>query len=231
MKMNKLALACGVAILGMSSVAQAELSATITAASNYLFRGVTASGDDAVVQGSVDYAHESGIYAGTWVSTLGGGNSGEEYDLYIGYGGEVNEVGYDINVTRIGYTQCSDCDYYELIGSLSYKWFTAGFAWTFESDVDEVAGQADPFIEDDVYYYLTGEYEFMPTWTASATIGHFDFDDDGDAGQDLDYDHFALYVTKSAGDFGDFSLGYEYTDTNDTWNSRDTVVASWSKTF
>ena len=45
MKMNKLALACGVAMLGLSTVAAAEVSMNIGATSNYVFRGVTLSGD------------------------------------------------------------------------------------------------------------------------------------------------------------------------------------------
>jgi uncharacterized protein (TIGR02001 family) len=45
-------------------------SANIGAVSNYMWRGVTQTGDQAAVQGGIDVAHESGFYAGTWLSNV-----------------------------------------------------------------------------------------------------------------------------------------------------------------
>ena len=64
MKMNRLAMPMGVAVLGLGSVAQAGLSATIGATSNYLWPGVTQTNDKAVISGGIDYDAESGVYAG-----------------------------------------------------------------------------------------------------------------------------------------------------------------------
>ncbi|NBC48610.1 MAG: hypothetical protein GVY22_11580 [Gammaproteobacteria bacterium] len=46
------------------------LSANIGAVSNYIWRGVTQTGDQAAIQGGIDVAHESGFYAGTWASNI-----------------------------------------------------------------------------------------------------------------------------------------------------------------
>ncbi|MGB5832339.1 MAG: TorF family putative porin [Thiohalocapsa sp.] len=45
-------------------------SANIGAVSNYIWRGVTQTGDQAAIQGGLDVAHESGFYAGTWISNV-----------------------------------------------------------------------------------------------------------------------------------------------------------------
>jgi uncharacterized protein (TIGR02001 family) len=47
-----------------------SFSANIGAVSNYIWRGVTQTGDQAAVQGGIDVAHESGFYAGTWISNV-----------------------------------------------------------------------------------------------------------------------------------------------------------------
>jgi len=47
-----------------------SFSANIGAVSNYVWRGVTQTGDQPAVQGGLDVAHESGFYAGTWVSNV-----------------------------------------------------------------------------------------------------------------------------------------------------------------
>lgn len=69
--MKKLVIAM---LLMVSSYAQAQTSATVTAASNYIWRGISFSslGADAskgapVIQGSFDYAHSSGFGAGLFV--------------------------------------------------------------------------------------------------------------------------------------------------------------------
>jgi uncharacterized protein (TIGR02001 family) len=47
-----------------------SFSANIGAVSNYIWRGVTQTGDQAAIQGGLDVGHESGFYAGTWASNI-----------------------------------------------------------------------------------------------------------------------------------------------------------------
>ncbi|MFP5304085.1 TorF family putative porin, partial [Cobetia sp. SIMBA_158] len=51
-----------------STAVNAEVSANVAATSNYLWRGQEQTGGDAAISGGIDYADESGFYAGTWVS-------------------------------------------------------------------------------------------------------------------------------------------------------------------
>ena len=55
-----------------SSVAMAESnwSANIGVTSNYMWRGVTQTTDQAAIQGGIDYENPNGFYAGTWMSNV-----------------------------------------------------------------------------------------------------------------------------------------------------------------
>ena len=78
-----------------TTTTQAEVSASAGVASSYLWRGQNLSNGAAVVSGSLDYGHESGAYAGAWVSS-GDAALGTEYDLYVGFAGEAGDLSYDV---------------------------------------------------------------------------------------------------------------------------------------
>jgi len=224
MKMHKIAMAVSVAVLGLSGVAQAELSANVGATSNYIWRGVSQTGDNAAISGGIDYAHDSGLYAGTWVSTLGNGN-GEELDLYGGFGGEMSSVGYDVGVIYYAYPSLNDSNFAELYGSASLSNFTVGLNYT-------VSGQNDggTFDDGDLYYYASASFDLDDGWSVGGTIGHYSFDKVSSA----DYSHVQLDVTKSAGDYGDvtFSLSDVFDeDTAGTYDNDLIPMISWSKSF
>ena len=48
----------------------AELSATVTATTDYDFRGITQTAQDPAIQGSIDLATDPGFYAGVWASNV-----------------------------------------------------------------------------------------------------------------------------------------------------------------
>src|SRR4029453_9109672 len=84
-------LAIAAVLLMASGAANAQFSATVTAVSDYDFRGVSLSGTDPALQGSVDWAHESGFYGGLWAGSsldFGPGSDADyETDLYFGITG------------------------------------------------------------------------------------------------------------------------------------------------
>ena len=87
MKMKKslyqaIALSTG---LLLSGSALAEVTGNIGATSNYLWRGTTQTSNEAAIQGGLDYAHDSGFYAGTWASNVDfGDETSYELDFYGG---------------------------------------------------------------------------------------------------------------------------------------------------
>lgn len=46
------------------------VTANVTVASNYIYRGLTQSNNKPAIQGGFDYAHESGFYIGNWNSSI-----------------------------------------------------------------------------------------------------------------------------------------------------------------
>jgi len=87
-----------------TQAAHAEVSASAAVASSYLWRGQNLSAGAAVVSGSLDYANESGLYAGVWTSS-GDSSLGTETDLYVGFAGEAGAVGFDIGYVTYLYTE------------------------------------------------------------------------------------------------------------------------------
>ncbi len=223
-----------------SSAAIAEVTANIGATSNYIWRGVTQSDDGTAVSGGVDYAHDSGFYAGTWVLTVDFGDTSDnneyEQDLYLGFGGEVGDFGYDLGVTNYMYPLTDDADFTELYLSGSIANFSAGLAYTVASDIDDESGTPETFIEGDLYYYADAAFELPQDFGLGLTVGHYAFDDDGEADADLDYSHYQIALSKSAGDMGEFTLALDKNDIDGTSASGKEfddprVSVSWTKTF
>ena len=231
------------ALFASAGVAQAELSANIATVSNYYFRGVTQTDDKAAIQGGIDYSHESGLYAGTWLSNVDfGGKEDAEVDLYAGFGNDIGDTGISYDVGTIYYwypgaggdADGGDIDYAELYGSMGWKWVTGSIAYTYWGELDS-DNSPRQFDSGDVYYNLSvdpgWDYEgFAP----SAFIGAYSFDDDGDGpGTDFNYTHWGISIAKDAGDFGSVSVNYEQIDDANDTSSDDNpnFWIGWAKDF
>jgi uncharacterized protein (TIGR02001 family) len=221
MKKTLISMACAAAMA--APAAQAELSANIGVTSDYLWRGVTQNDHEAAVSGGVDYAHPSGFYTGVWTSTLGG--SAQEVDAYLGFSGEYNDLGYDVGYIYYYYTNTDDADFSEIYGSLSWKWLSGGINYT----VDGQAPEGSQFVQGDIYYFASAAFDLetvtpeLNGWGVAFTVGYYDFD----VNNDVDYTQLQMDVTKSAGDFGDFTL----TLANEDYTDDTSFAVSWSKTF
>ena len=114
-----------------STAVNAEVSANVAATSNYLWRGQEQTGGDAAISGGIDYADESGFYAGTWVSNASWADEMTyELDFYAGFGGDISEgVSYDVGYIYYAYPDAAssaDADFSEIYGSISVEGFTFG---------------------------------------------------------------------------------------------------------
>ena len=94
----------GLALWAVAARAQDEpssdiaVSGSVTLVSDYRFRGVSQTGGDPAVQGTLDVEHASGFYVGLWASSVSFDKFGPaaerlygdvELDLYGGWSGEV----------------------------------------------------------------------------------------------------------------------------------------------
>jgi len=172
-------------------------SATLT--SDYRFRGVSQTDEGMAIQGGFTIAHESGLYVGTWGSSLAGwgtfGGANMELDLIAGYAFSAGNANFDLGLTWFMYPEGADTsDFAELYASVSGDIgplsLTAGVAYT---PSQEALGKAfltgaaaadgipdDPGDkEDNLYLYGDAAYGISGTpVTLNAHIGY----SDGNAG-------------------------------------------------
>ncbi len=193
---KSIVLATAVASVLTSGIAAADLTANAGAFSNYIFRGTTYSGDSAVVQGGIDWSNDSGIYAGTWVSTLGAaGLGGNEIDFYAGYAGEAGSLGYDVGVLTYQYTSTPEFNYTEAYISGTMSIITVGLNYT----VDAASGNKDAaFDSGDIYVYGSADFAAGP-FDTSLYAGSYQFTNDGKFGNgDISYNHFGASLSKDS---------------------------------
>ena len=80
-----------------------DVSANVSFASDYIWRGMTQS-DGPAIQGGFDYAAENGFYAGIWGSNVNfNDGAGSELDYYFGYGFDAGSIGVDIGYLAYEY--------------------------------------------------------------------------------------------------------------------------------
>ena len=114
----------------MSAAAvHADVTGTVTLTSDYDFRGFTQTKQDPAIQGSIDYTHSSGFYAGAWASNVDFGNCCDEnveLDIYAGWrGGET--IAWDLGAIYYTYPGADNIDFPEIYASATWKVITGKF--------------------------------------------------------------------------------------------------------
>jgi uncharacterized protein (TIGR02001 family) len=195
---------------GFSQVASAEVTANVAVTNNYLWRGLEQTGGSAAVSGGIDYANESGFYAGTWASNASWGASEDgtmstELDLYFGFGGDISDnVSYDLGYVYYAYPDASgsaeESDFSEIYASLSTGGFTFGVAVLADS---EAGGDGAEF-GDSVYASIDYAVEIASCAELAFHVGDYsgDFSTESvDFGASVSKDGFTFGVSKT--DFED----------------------------
>ncbi|PKG99937.1 TorF family putative porin [Paraglaciecola sp. MB-3u-78] len=224
LKISALAAAV-LAASSVSHVALADVESNFGATSNYLWRGVTQSGNAPSLSGGIDYSDESGFYAGTWVGTIDwtdetSDDKGAEVDFYAGFGGEAGDFGYDVGYIYYYYpaTGYEDSNFGEIYLNGSFGDLGFGVAYTINSDADDDV----PFGTGDLYYNVSYGFDLSNDYSLGLTYGYYDFDTPT---SDSDYGHFQVDLGK-----GDFTLTISKADKES--GSDDTNFAvSWGTAF
>jgi uncharacterized protein (TIGR02001 family) len=158
-----------------------SLSANVTLATQYRYRGANLSGDQVALQGGVDIDHASGFYIGVWGSQLDNrttGYGGVELDIYGGYSTRLME-GLTADFGVIAYTfpdaPVDGLNFVELYSSLAFSLgpatAKAGVAWDPGANGFAFAG----LVRDNLYVY-TDVSVGIPL-TPMTLIGHFGYTD------------------------------------------------------
>lgn len=208
--------------------------------SQYIFRGLTQTGEKPALQGGVDYSHASGFYLGAWASNVSWledagpagasayDNSSLEIDVYGGYRNTIGEtgIGYDIGLLQYIYpgdnkrNWIEDAETTEIYGALSWKWLQAKYSHIVSSDAWGTKDGRGTFYAELNANVPLGESGF----TVNAHVGRQEFDG-GANGVDNDkaftYSDWKLGLTKSFS--GGVNVGAYYTDTDadkTNWTDR-----------
>jgi uncharacterized protein (TIGR02001 family) len=201
--------------LAVSGAASAgEWSSTITAISDYDFRGVSLSAKDPALQASVDWAADNGFYAGAWASNLDYGSEYDgnlELDLYAGYAGETGTgLGYDAGLVYYTYpgssssaTQSKIEAYPEVYVGLSYGMFEVK-QWVADY----------PGSSNDIGLYTEASVTFEPAENFS--IGLHAGYSYGDYFKNVEYLDYSVSLGYTLGNFG---LELKYVDNDISRNS------------
>ena len=228
-KLKQLAVALPFALL--STTVSANWSTTITAASDYTFNGVTQTDNDPAIQASLDYAFDSGVYAGAWASNVDFGDDTDfELDAYLGkYVQLTDTVSADYGIAYYTYQgNNSDGNYAEAYTKFGYASEYGQTELNFWYSWDYFGTDAGHVIS-----MIAHTFEIAPNHAIRAS---FDISNslDGekwawDVNQKKSYKHYRLAYQTSYEDFGieiaaeDTSLDYDYAD--------ERIVLAISRTF
>lgn len=202
-------------VLAEEAAATSPISANVTLASEYVYRGISQTREKLAIQGGFDYAHSSGLYIGTWGSNISwledagaGASSSMELDIYGGYKGKVNDdLSYDVGYLRYQYPGSYPAGFVspntdELYAAGTYKMFTLKYSHS----ISNLFGYADS--KGSGYLDASASFELMSGLTLGVHAGHQKIKN----WSDFSYTDYKIGLTK---DFGaGLSVTGAYIDTN-----------------
>lgn len=222
-----------------------NVAGSVVIVNDYLFRGLSQTNQKPALQPGIEYDHASGWYVGAWgsniswlsdVSTSAAPlSSSVELDFYAGYRGSFNaDWTYDAGLYGYyypgsypaGFTRPYTTEAYALLG-----W--KGLTLKYSHALTNLFGFADSKNSD--YVDLSWNYEFTPSWTLAAHVGHQDVSNNSG----FAYFDWKVGVTKAFSSGYSLALGYYgtnaarsgYTNGHDHYVGRATGVLSLGKSF
>jgi uncharacterized protein (TIGR02001 family) len=213
-----------------------EVSFNAALTSDYRYRGVSQSRLKPAVSAGADYTNNpTGLYAGTWLSTIkwvkdGGGDSSVEWDIYGGKRGEiVPGVSYDVGGLYYFYPSnglATSANTFEVYGQVGYG---PGYI-KYSHAVTNLFGFADS--KNSGYLDLGANFDVNPGLVLNLHVGH----------QSVKHNDAASYTDYKVGltkDFGVVSVALAIIGANnDTYVApngknlaRTSAVLTVSKTF
>jgi uncharacterized protein (TIGR02001 family) len=177
-------LATGALSLMISSVSFAQtkapepdytLTGNLTAITDYRYRGISQTRLRPALQGTIDFAHKSGFYAGAFLTNIkwirdAGGKANVELDLYGGYKGTIVEgLGYDVGILQYVYPSNRlnpNANTTEVYGGLTYK----EYSLKYYNSVTNIFGFANS--KNSGYLDFTATFDLGAGWGVVGHIGH-----------------------------------------------------------
>lgn len=172
-----------------------NLSATLGATSDYRFRGISKTDENPAVQGSLDWAHDSGVYLGVWGSNVDFFDANVEIDAYGGYTFASNGYNFDLGAIYYWHPDADDSLDYDFVEAKAAVSRDLGFA----TGTAALNFSPDYFASSGPSTYVSAGLD-VPVMDTGFTVN-------GGAGYQWIDDETAF----GAPDYADWSLGASYT--------------------
>ncbi|MEK6770945.1 MAG: TorF family putative porin [Pseudomonadota bacterium] len=202
---------------------KSPFSTNVALTSNYVWRGVSQTAENMAIQGGIDYAHvggakghegPSGFYLGAWGSNVNFGNdavtsangdgASMELDLYGGYKFKAGPLDLDVGFINYRYPGAASSlkyDFTEIYVGAGYGPFTAKFYNA--SNYQGVTSQSGTYLD------LGAEFD-LKVAKLTLHVGK----SGGDGVQFAFGKKYTDYKVGLSKEFGGFTFGVAYTDTN-----------------
>jgi len=200
-------------LLAPISFADDAISANVTLATDYVWRGVSQTDENPAIQGGLDYSADNGFYIGTWGSNVDFGSvENLELDIYAGWATEFESgLGLDIGfIQYLYFDDAGDVDFNEIYAGLSY----ADFSGKLSYDIDN----------ESTYIEVAYDVALPNDFGLGLHVGNYSFDGGGD------YTDYSVSFSKSYAGL-DYGLAYYDTDIDNVDIADGRVVFSVSKSF
>lgn len=250
--MKKTILATAIALTSVTGFAAAEeaaspLSFNAAVVTDYRYRGLAQTRFDPAIQVGADYGHDSGLYAGTWVTNVSWikdgvhaagqlGKGDVEWDLYAGYSTEIG-AGFSMDIGGLYYyypgnnndVVGKNANTFEVYAGLGY----GPVSLKYSHATTNLFGAANS--KNSGYVDLSGEFDIGANVSIGAHVG-YQLVKNG-----TNYVDWKLGVSRTFDALNGLAIGLDYVGTNvkkgtlltpDGKNmGRDGVVVSLSKSF
>jgi len=190
------------------------VTANVALTTNYVWRGITQTAENPAMQGGFDFASKGGFYLGTWgsnvnfgsdaVTSSDGDGASMELDIYGGYKFKAGPLGMDVGFINYRYPGANSIrkyDFTEVYVGAGYGPFTA--------KLHRASNYQGTTTNSGTYLDLGAEFD-LKVAKLTLHVGK----SGGQGVQDVfgkKYTDYKIGLTK---EFGGFTFGVAYTDTN-----------------
>jgi uncharacterized protein (TIGR02001 family) len=227
------------------------LSYNIGAVSDYRFRGISQTSKKPAIQGGVDFALKSGLYAGAWASNVNwvkdfnGATKGSlELDLFGGYKGEIaKDLSFDVGLITYQYPGnnsgaagtpgaggFSNANTNEIYGGLTYGMFSAKYSRSLGDFLGNKNTSGSGYLELSAAVDLGNGYTLTPhlgrqvvTNTSAANYTDYALTIGKDLGNGISLSGAVMGTNAKSGGF--------YTDINNKFIANGTLVIGAKYSF
>lgn len=191
--------------IGATTAQANDISGNIALTSDYRFRGISQSDENAAVQGGFDVSFEPGFYLGTWASSVDFGDGNDtgsygtaEFDHYVGWKGPVGDTDFGVDVGYVYYNYPGDT----VDPEGNYQEFYVKGSWT--TLVFGVAYSDDYYAETGEAWYYSGDYSFKFMDDLLALGLHAGY-------SDFENDKGSTFLSNDKDGYTDYSVSLTYT--------------------